>query len=132
MKKEYKVLFILKKRQTSHTGYASVSSGLFNSARFVSDMLNKNGIEKPIVKILYHSEYENSSAYQKNYLEFRYLGGENWHEKSAKILDLMDYKSDDELAKPKYIYTFIVGIIAYLVNIQSSICKNITHNILIN
>lgn len=33
----------------------------------------------------------NFEKLQKNYLEFRYLGGENWHEKSAKILDLMDY-----------------------------------------
>ena len=50
MKTEKKVLFILKKRQSSHTGYASVSSGLLNSARFVSDMLNKNGIEtRPIL-----------------------------------------------------------------------------------
>ena len=51
MKKENKVLFILKKRQTSHTGYASVSSGLLNSARFVSDMLNKNGIESHLVEV---------------------------------------------------------------------------------
>jgi hypothetical protein len=33
----------------------------------------------------------NFDKLQKNYLEFRYLGGENWHEKSAKILNLMDY-----------------------------------------
>ncbi len=33
----------------------------------------------------------NFDKLQKNYLEFRYLGGENWHEKSSKILDLMDY-----------------------------------------
>jgi len=33
----------------------------------------------------------NFEKLQKNYLEFRYLGGENWHEKSAKILNLMDY-----------------------------------------
>ena len=51
MKTEKKVLFILKKRQSSHTGYASVSSGLLNSARFVSDMLNKNGIESNLVEV---------------------------------------------------------------------------------
>lgn len=51
MKKENKVLFILKKRQTSHTGYVSVSSGLLNSAKFVSDMLNKNGIESHLVEV---------------------------------------------------------------------------------
>jgi len=51
MKTEKKVLFILKKRQSSHTGYSSVSSGLLNSARFVSDMLNKNGIESNLVEV---------------------------------------------------------------------------------
>ena len=51
MKTEKKVIFILKKRQSSHTGYASVSSGLLNSARFVSDMLNKNGIESNLVEV---------------------------------------------------------------------------------
>ena len=51
MKTEKKVLFILKKRQSSHTGYDSVSSGLLNSARFVSDMLNKNGIESNLVEV---------------------------------------------------------------------------------
>lgn len=51
MKTEKKVLFILKKRQSSHNGYSSVSSGLLNSARFVSDMLNKNGIESNLVEV---------------------------------------------------------------------------------
>jgi uncharacterized protein YjbI with pentapeptide repeats len=32
----------------------------------------------------------NFDKLQKNYLEFRYLGGENWHKKSAKILNLLD------------------------------------------
>jgi hypothetical protein len=27
---------------------------------------------------------------QKNYLEFRYLGGEDWHKKQSKILNLLD------------------------------------------
>jgi hypothetical protein len=52
MKKEKKVLFILKKRQTSHTNYTSVSSGLLNSASFVSNMLNKNGIESNLVEVI--------------------------------------------------------------------------------
>jgi glycosyltransferase involved in cell wall biosynthesis len=51
MKKEKKVLFILRKKQTSHSGYSSVSSGLLNSAKFVSDMLNKNGIESHLVEV---------------------------------------------------------------------------------
>lgn len=32
----------------------------------------------------------NFEKLQKNYLEFRYLGGENWHKKSAKILKMLD------------------------------------------
>jgi hypothetical protein len=52
MKKEKKVLFILKKRQSSHTNYSSISSGLLNSAKFVSDMLNKNGIESNLVEVV--------------------------------------------------------------------------------
>lgn len=51
MKKENKALFILKKRQSSHSNYSSVSSGLLNSAKFVSDMLNKNGIESNLVEV---------------------------------------------------------------------------------
>ncbi len=51
MRKEKKVLFILKKRQSSHPNYSSVSSGLLNSAKFVSDMLNKNGIESNLVEV---------------------------------------------------------------------------------
>jgi hypothetical protein len=52
MKTEKKVLFILKKRQSSHPNYSSVSSGLLNSALFVSDMLNKNGIESHLVEVV--------------------------------------------------------------------------------
>lgn len=51
MKKEKKVLFILRKKQTSHSNYSSISSGLLNSAKFVSDMLNKNGIESNLVEV---------------------------------------------------------------------------------
>lgn len=49
-----KVLFILKKRHTYDldTNYSySMSSGLFNSAKFVSDMLNKNGVNSKIVEV---------------------------------------------------------------------------------
>lgn len=44
------VLFILKHRQSSGGyGYNSFSSGLHNSARFVNEMLNANGIESHLV-----------------------------------------------------------------------------------
>ena len=32
----------------------------------------------------------NFEKLRKNYLEFRYLGGENWHKKQTKILNLLD------------------------------------------
>ena len=32
----------------------------------------------------------NFEKLQKNYLEFRYLGGEDWHKKQSKILNLLD------------------------------------------
>lgn len=32
----------------------------------------------------------NFDKLQKNYLEFRYLGGEDWHKKSAKVLNMLD------------------------------------------
>lgn len=32
----------------------------------------------------------NFDKLQKNYLEFRYLGGENWHKKTAKVLNMLD------------------------------------------
>jgi len=51
MKPEKKVLFILKERHTSHSNFMTISSGLFNSANFVVDMLNKNGIEAHLVEV---------------------------------------------------------------------------------
>jgi hypothetical protein len=51
MKPEKKVLFILKERHTSHSNLMTISSGLFNSANFVVDMLNKNGIETHLVEV---------------------------------------------------------------------------------
>jgi hypothetical protein len=51
MKTEKKVLFILKERHTSHSNFMTISSGLFNSASFVVDMLNKNGIESHLVEV---------------------------------------------------------------------------------
>lgn len=52
MKPNKRVLFILKKRQTSHTGLNTISSGLLNSAHFVNDMLIKNGIESNLVEVI--------------------------------------------------------------------------------
>lgn len=51
MKSHKKVLFILKKRQTSHTGLNTISSGLLNSASFVNNMLVQNGIESHLVEV---------------------------------------------------------------------------------
>lgn len=49
-----KVLFICKKRKSSGPGpYASLmSSGLLNSATFVNNMLNKNGVESKIIEVI--------------------------------------------------------------------------------
>lgn len=51
-----RVLFILKRRPdyNDHESYSQngVSTGLYNSAQFVSDMLNKNGIEAKIVVVV--------------------------------------------------------------------------------
>ena len=48
-----KVLFILKKRQSCWGDYSSTqSSGLFNSANFVNEMLQENNIESKIVEVV--------------------------------------------------------------------------------
>jgi hypothetical protein len=46
-----KILFVLKKKQTSHPGLKTISSGLLNSANFVNDMLVKNGFNSHIVEV---------------------------------------------------------------------------------
>ena len=46
-----KILFILKKKQSSHSGLKTISSGLLNSAIFVSEMLFKNGFNSHIVEV---------------------------------------------------------------------------------
>ena len=59
MKKTKKVLFILKKRQIySGTSYSTASSGLFNSANFVNDMLLKNKIDTKIVEVIDNNEID--------------------------------------------------------------------------
>ena len=53
-KKENKVLFILKKRQDyseKHHTHIGISTGLFNSASFMSDMLNESGIKSDVVVV---------------------------------------------------------------------------------
>ena len=54
MKPCKKVLFICKKRKTYGTGPYThiVSSGLLNSAKFVNDMLVKNGVDSHIVEVI--------------------------------------------------------------------------------
>lgn len=54
MKPCKKVLFICKKRKTYGTGPYThiVSSGLKNSAKFVNDMLVKNGVDSTIVEVI--------------------------------------------------------------------------------
>lgn len=49
-----KVLFILKKKKLYDTPYdgRTIHSGLFNSASFVNDMLNKIGIESHLVQVI--------------------------------------------------------------------------------
>lgn len=66
MKKTKKVLFILKKRQIySGTCYSTTSSGLFNSANFVNDMLLKNKIDTKIVEVLDNNEIDKHVSQHK-------------------------------------------------------------------
>lgn len=59
MKNTKKVLFILKKRQIySGTSYSTTSSGLFNSANFVNEMLLKNGVDTKIVEVVDNNEID--------------------------------------------------------------------------
>lgn len=51
MPRKPKILFILKKKQSSHPGLKTISSGLFNSASFVNQMLVKNGFDSHIVEV---------------------------------------------------------------------------------
>lgn len=46
-----KILFILKKRMTSHLDIKTISSGLLNSANFVNDMLVKNGYDSTLIEV---------------------------------------------------------------------------------
>lgn len=51
--RHHKVLFILKKKKLYDTPYdgRAIHSGLFNSATFVNDMLNKIGIESHLIQV---------------------------------------------------------------------------------
>lgn len=46
-----KILFILKKRMTSHHDFKTISSGLLNSATFVNKMLQKNGYNSHLIEV---------------------------------------------------------------------------------
>lgn len=46
-----KILFILKKRMTSHSEIKTISSGLLNSASFVNEMLQKNGYNSHLIEV---------------------------------------------------------------------------------
>lgn len=59
MENSQKILFILKKRQIySGTFYSTTSSGLFNSANFVNEMLLENKIDSRIVEVLDNNEID--------------------------------------------------------------------------
>jgi len=60
MHKKPRVLFVLKFRQTSGGGsYAVIkSSGLLNSAGFVSDMLNTNGYDTKLVQVIDNNQID--------------------------------------------------------------------------
>jgi hypothetical protein len=51
MHRKPKILFILKKKQSSHPGLKTISSGLLNSASFVNNMLVDNGFNSRIVEV---------------------------------------------------------------------------------
>lgn len=55
-----KILFILKKRHLYNTpSYGkTMHSGLYNSAHFVNDMLNKNGIESELIQVIDNNDID--------------------------------------------------------------------------
>lgn len=52
------ILFILKKRMTSHKDIKTISSGLLNSASFVNKMLQKNGYNSHLVEVKDNNEID--------------------------------------------------------------------------
>lgn len=56
--KAHKLLFICKKRMASGNTYCTLSSGLFNSANFVVEMLNKNYIEAKLVEVVDNNDID--------------------------------------------------------------------------
>lgn len=53
-----KILFVLKKRMTSHKDVKTISSGLLNSASFVNKMLQKNGYHSHLVEVNDNNEID--------------------------------------------------------------------------
>ncbi len=59
MKDLNKILFILKKRNIySNFTYSTVNSGLFNSATFVNEMLQENGVNSTLVQVVDNNEID--------------------------------------------------------------------------
>lgn len=61
MKQKNKILFILKRRQDYNTishSHIGMSTGLYNSASFMNDMLNKNGIHSEIVVVIDNNDID--------------------------------------------------------------------------
>lgn len=63
MKKHVRTLFILKRRQDYSTDLVNftnftVSTGMYNSAAFVSDMLNDNGVESKVVVVIDNNDID--------------------------------------------------------------------------
>ena len=59
MEKDNKIMFILKKRTIySDAKYTTVNSGLYNSAKFVNDMLCEEGIESNLVEVVDNNEID--------------------------------------------------------------------------
>ena len=52
------ILFILKKRMTSHKDIETISSGLLNSATFVNKMLQKNGYNSHLIEVRDNNEID--------------------------------------------------------------------------
>ena len=59
IQKSRKILFILKKIGLyGENGYTTVSSGLYNSAHFINNMLNENGIKSNVVQVVDNNEID--------------------------------------------------------------------------
>ena len=61
-----KILFILKKRNIYSDGsYSTVDSGLFNSAKFVNEMLQTNDVDSTLVQVVDNNEIDKYCSIHK-------------------------------------------------------------------